>query len=76
MIRKLEQLKEEFHSETDRIALDIVIGLAMWRESLCFCFWKFVHNALVHPMMAGPWAEPEWLNRLHDWTGKKCWGAG
>jgi hypothetical protein len=41
-----------------------------------FYFWKFVHNAVIHPLMSGPWEEPEWLNEIHDWTAKKCWGAG
>jgi hypothetical protein len=41
-----------------------------------FYFWKFVHNALIHPMMSLPMEEPQWLNRLHDWTAKKCSGAG
>lgn len=41
-----------------------------------FHFWKFVHNALVHPLMAGPWPEPKWLNAIHDWTAKRCPGAG
>lgn len=41
-----------------------------------FYFWKFVHNALVHPLMCGPWQEPAWLCRLHDWTGERCKGAG
>jgi hypothetical protein len=41
-----------------------------------FYFWKFVHNALIHPLMSGPWKEPKWLNRLHDWTAKRCPGAG
>lgn len=41
-----------------------------------FYFWKFVHNAIVHPAMSLPIDEPAWLNRLHDWTGERCKGAG
>jgi len=41
-----------------------------------FFFWKFVHNALIHPLMSGPWKEPRWLNEIHDWTAKRCQGAG
>lgn len=41
-----------------------------------FYFWKFVHNFLIHPLMAFPWKEPKWLCDLHDWTAKRCPGAG
>lgn len=40
-----------------------------------FAFWRFVHNALVHPMLAFPWA-PKWAERAHDWTADKIPGAG
>lgn len=43
---------------------------------MIFYFWKFVHNAILHPLMAFPWPEPQWLNRAHDWTAKRCPGAG
>ena len=33
-------------------------------------FWRFVHNAVIHPLMAFPW-EPKWLGRLHDWTAER-----
>ncbi len=72
----IERWKQEWEAETDQAALEIVVGLKMYGEQWAFWFWKFVHNALVHPLMAWPWDEPEWLNRLHDWTAKKCWGAG
>jgi hypothetical protein len=32
--------------------------------------WRFVHNAIVHPMMAFPWT-PRWVLKLHDWTSSK-----
>lgn len=38
-------------------------------------FWKFVHNALIHPLLSLPW-EPKWAQRAHDWTAKRCYGAG
>lgn len=28
-----------------------------------FLFFKFVHNALIHPLLALPW-EPRWAQRL------------
>lgn len=33
-------------------------------------FWRFIHNALVHPLMAWPW-EPKWVRTLHDWAAEK-----
>jgi hypothetical protein len=42
---------------------------------LAWYFWKFVHNALIHPLLSLPW-EPAWAQRAHDWTGKRCWGGG
>lgn len=48
----------------------------MTRAEAAFYLWKFVHNALVHPLMCGPWREPRWLNHLHDWTAQRCKGAG
>jgi hypothetical protein len=44
-------------------------------RDLSFYFWKFVHNGIIHPLLAFPY-EPRWLQRAHDWTAKKCWGAG
>jgi len=38
-------------------------------------WWKFVHNFLIHPLLAFPW-ELKWVQRAHDWTAKKCWGGG
>jgi len=38
-------------------------------------FWKFVHNALIHPWLALPW-EPRWAQRVHDWTAERCRGGG
>jgi len=32
--------------------------------------WKFVHNAVVHPLMAFPW-EFAWVIKAHDWTASK-----
>jgi hypothetical protein len=46
------------------------------KRDATFYFWKFIHNGLIHPMMSGPWNEPAWLNKIHDWTAEKCWGAG
>ncbi|HUD85012.1 MAG TPA: hypothetical protein VMR17_01110 [Xanthobacteraceae bacterium] len=37
-------------------------------------FWKFVHNALIHPLLALPW-EPAWAQRAHDWTALRCPGG-
>lgn len=45
-------------------------------RDVSFYFWKFVHNAIIHPLMAFPWDGPDWLNKFHDWTAEKCWGAG
>jgi hypothetical protein len=34
-------------------------------------FWKFIHHALIHGLlMWWPW-EPQWVDRLHEWTGGK-----
>lgn len=38
-------------------------------------FWKFVHNLLIHPLLALPW-EPKWAQRAHDWTAQRCGGGG
>jgi hypothetical protein len=35
-----------------------------------YYFWNFVHNAIVHPMLALPMEEPKWLTRFHDWTAE------
>ena len=51
-----------------------ISGIA--RNKMDFYFWKFIHNAIIHPLMSGPWREPKWLNFLHDWTAKRCQGAG
>lgn len=40
-----------------------------------FFWWKFVHNALLHPLLSLPW-EPRWVQRAHDWTATRCYGAG
>lgn len=40
-----------------------------------FYFWKFVHNAILHPLLSLPW-EPKWAERAHDWTAERCYGAG
>lgn len=40
-----------------------------------FLFFKFVHNALIHPLLSLPW-EPKWAQRAHDWTAKQCPSAG
>jgi hypothetical protein len=37
-----------------------------------YYFWRFVHNALIHPLI-GILGERRWVNFLHDWSGKK-WG--
>lgn len=42
-----------------------------WR----FCFWMFVHNALIHPLISLPW-QPKVLLRWHDWTAGRCPGGG
>jgi hypothetical protein len=38
-------------------------------------FWKFVHNAIIHPFLSMPY-EPKWAQRAHDWTAARCWGGG
>jgi hypothetical protein len=38
-------------------------------------WWKFVHNGLIHPLLALPF-EPEWAQRAHDWTARRCIGGG
>jgi hypothetical protein len=38
-------------------------------------FWKFIHNAILHPLLSLPW-EPHWAQQAHDWTAKRCPGAG
>jgi len=45
------------------------------KHDLRFYWWKFVHNAICHPLMAFPY-EPKWLQDFHDWTATRCWGAG
>lgn len=40
-----------------------------------FYFWRFVHNAVIHPLIAFPYA-PRWAERAHDWTARRCPGAG
>lgn len=42
---------------------------------ISFYFWKFVHNAIIHPLLSTP-LEPKWLTAFHDWTAKRCKGAG
>jgi hypothetical protein len=41
---------------------------------MAWYFWKFVHNLLIHPLLAFPW-EPKWAQRAHDWTAQRCKGA-
>jgi len=38
-----------------------------------YYFWRFVHNGLVHPLIAvfGEWG---WVMFLHDWTGDRWEG--
>lgn len=43
--------------------------------SLSWYFWKFVHNLVIHPLLALPW-EPRIVQRAHDWTAKRCVGGG
>ncbi len=45
------------------------------KRSASWYWWKFVHNALIHPFLALPW-EPQWAQRAHDWTAKRCLGGG
>ena len=42
---------------------------------LTFAWWRFVHNAVIHPLLAFPWA-PKWAERAHDWTAQRIPGAG
>lgn len=46
-----------------------------------FYIFKFIHNALIHPILSLPIQEEKyrfgrWLLWLHDWTAEKCKGAG
>jgi hypothetical protein len=41
-------------------------------KSVRFLFWKFVHNAVVHPLMGMPWEEPAWLLYAHEKTAQLC----
>jgi hypothetical protein len=50
------------------------IKLTMNRNGSWY-FWKFVHNLLIHPLLAFPW-EPKWAQRAHDWTAQRCKGGG
>jgi len=45
------------------------------KRNISWYFWKFIHNAIVHPLLSLPY-EPLWVQRLHDWTAKRCWGGG
>lgn len=45
------------------------------RGTASWYWWKFVHNALIHPFLALPW-EPRWAQRAHDWTAERCRGGG
>ena len=45
------------------------------KKGLSWYFWKFVHNALIHPLLSMPW-EPKWAQRAHDWTSLRCRGGG
>lgn len=45
------------------------------RRDLAWYFWKFVHNGLIHPLLALP-IEPKCAQRAHDWTAKRCIGGG
>lgn len=40
-----------------------------------FLFWMFIHNAVIHPMLAFP-IQFKIIQYYHDWTAKKCWNAG
>lgn len=44
-------------------------------RNVAWYFWKFIHNLLIHPLLALPW-EPKWAQRAHDWTAKRCHGGG
>lgn len=45
-------------------------------ERIEFWFWKFVHNAIIHPLLSFPWEGPKFILDAHDWTSKHCEGAG
>lgn len=34
-------------------------------------FWNFVHNVIVHPLLASSCGGSRWLARLHDWTAER-----
>lgn len=46
------------------------------RGTVQFYFWKFIHNAIIHPLLSFPWSGPRLLLAMHDWTSKRCPGAG
>lgn len=52
-----------------------IIEPAPIKRGVGWYFWKFVHNALIHPLLAMPW-EPRWAQRAHDWTAQRCIGGG
>ena len=35
-------------------------------------FWRFVHNAVAHPLMALSFGA-RWSDRFHDWTYEQGW---
>lgn len=58
----------------------IKIGLKVWtkfcKSRVKFYFFKFVHNAIIHPLMSLPIQEEKycigrWILRLHDWTAER-----
>lgn len=35
-------------------------------------FWKLIHNAIAHPIMAIT-DDSDWSIRFHNWTAKRAW---
>ena len=71
-------------SQTARLILElpgiarapVVERLEAIEEPRFSYWWKFVHNAIIHPLLSTPLPEPRWLQRAHDWAAERCQGAG
>lgn len=63
--RDIESLKKEMSvEEIKEVARDF-----------SWYFWKFVHNMIIHPLLAFPY-ESKMVQGWHDWTSQRCSGGG
>lgn len=53
--------------EETQVAVDETDIKQKWK----WYFWKFVHNFLIHPLLAFP-LKFKWVQRAHDWTAERC----